>query len=85
MSPQQEADRILAAWDRRSVFYVRQGIAKAHAHTSAERALTAGPWHGQRAAEVCPDCFGTGEVTRVDGAPTVCGECDGRGYVEGER
>ncbi len=34
---------------------------------------------------VCPDCMGSREVTRADGAPTVCGECSGRGYVEGER
>lgn len=41
--------------------------------------------YGRRAAvEVCPDCFGSREIVRVDGATVECGECDGRGYYEEE-
>ena len=82
---QQEADRILAAWDCKALAFIRQGIARASVHTHAERRLCAGPWASEPAREVCPDCYGSREVIRADGAPTVCGECSGRGYVEVER
>jgi hypothetical protein len=31
---------------------------------------------------VCPDCYGSKEIERVDGAIIACGECQGRGYYE---
>lgn len=34
------------------------------------------------AREVCPDCYGSKQIQRVDGATVECGECAGRGYVE---
>lgn len=80
--PQVDANRLLAEWDRRSLRELRMSIADAHAHTTNEERLC-----GRRTtvAEVCADCYGTGEVVRVDGAPVACGECSGRGYMEGER
>lgn len=79
---QREADRILADWDARSLLTLRVSIAHAHAHNTNEERLC-----GRRTtvAEVCGDCYGSGEVVRVDGAPVACGECSGRGYMERER
>ena len=79
---QLEADRILAEWDRRSLRGLRLAITDAHVHNTNEERLCG---RLTKAAEVCGDCYGTGEVTRADGVPTACGECDGRGYAEEER
>lgn len=66
--------------DRREQAFARSVIAAMQQqHDVNEALLTA------RATEVCPDCFGTGEVARhvSDEVVTdaICLECNGRGWL----
>lgn len=71
--------------DRRDQAYARAVIAAAtKMHQEATGDLAFRELVGE--IEVCPDCFGKGEVTRHvnDDAicEAICLECDGRGWVK---